>query len=261
MKRLPRTWRWRIFGAEPIEAAVTRWVVTSGNRQIASGELPVVDLPTGKLSSVGRIEVPLGHLDNAQQLKLRVTMPGTDAANDWDIWVYPPTIGAAPTDDVAIVSVLDDAALTRLRVGGKVLLLADPKSVRGGAAIGFSSVFWNTAWTHGQAPHTLGILWDPKHPALTAFPTSFHSDFQWWELVHGWAMVLDDMPAKLRPIVQPIDTWFSNRRLGLAFEARVAGGKLMVCSIDLHHDLAASPLRGSCGRRCCGTWRRHGLPQ
>ena len=46
-------------------------------------------------------------------------------------------------------------------------------------------------------------------------------------------MVLDDLPPELRPIVQPIDTWFEARRLGLVFEARVAGGKLLVCSMDL----------------------------
>ena len=38
-------------------------------------------------------------------------------------------------------------------------------------------------------------------------------------------------------MVQPIDTWFENRRLGLLFEARVNGGKLVVCSMDLQSDL------------------------
>jgi hypothetical protein len=50
-------------------------------------------------------------------------------------------------------------------------------------------------------------------------------------------MILDRMPPKLRPLVQPIDTWFESRRLGLLFEARVAGGRLMVCSMDLTSDL------------------------
>ena len=33
---------------------------------------------------------------------------------------------------------------------------------------GFSSIFWNTAWTHHQAPHTLGILCDPRGPAFAS---------------------------------------------------------------------------------------------
>jgi len=46
----------------------------------------------------------------------------------------------------------------------------------------------------------------------------------------------------LKPLIQPIDTWFENRRLGLLFEARVNGGKLMVCSIDLMTDLGSRPV-------------------
>ena len=150
---------------------------------------------------------------------------------------------------------LDAEALARLKAGGKVLLLLPGRRVVGGVALGFSTVFWNTAWTHDQPPHTLGIVCDPRHPALAAFPTEGHSDWQWWELVHdGGAMVLDALPAELRPIIQPIDTWFRAHRLGLAFEARVAGGKLLVCSMDLATTSAAATPRVRCGRACWPTW-------
>jgi len=105
---------------------------------------------------------------------------------------------------------------------------------RGKVALGFSSIFWNTAWTGGQPPHTLGILCNPKHPALAQFPTESHSNWQWWYLVsRAGAMVLDDMPGELRPVVQVIDDWVTNRKLGLLVEARVGKGRLLICSIDL----------------------------
>jgi len=50
-------------------------------------------------------------------------------------------------------------------------------------------------------------------------------------------MILDGLPAELRPIVQLIDDWFTNRRLGVVLEAKAAGGKRLVCSIDLSSDL------------------------
>ena len=50
-------------------------------------------------------------------------------------------------------------------------------------------------------------------------------------------MVLDDLPQALRPTVQVIDDWFTNRRLGLVLEARVGEGRLLVTSIDLTTDL------------------------
>jgi len=108
---------------------------------------------------------------------------------------------------------------------------------------GFSSIFWNTQWTRRQPPHTLGILCNPKHPALAEFPTEFHSNWQWWDLVtKSKFMVLDEFGPKLRPVVQVIDDWNSNRKLGLVFEAKVGPGKLLVCSIDLRSNLDERPV-------------------
>ena len=55
-------------------------------------------------------------------------------------------------------------------------------------------------------------------------------------------MILDDLPSDLRPTVQVIDDWVTNRKLGLVFEAKVGTGKLLVCSIDLKKDLEHNPV-------------------
>jgi hypothetical protein len=55
-------------------------------------------------------------------------------------------------------------------------------------------------------------------------------------------MILNDLPVELRPIVQVIDDWSTNRKLGLIFEAEVGGGKLVVCSIDLRSNLDGRPV-------------------
>jgi hypothetical protein len=140
---------------------------------------------------------------------------------------------------VLVTSSLDAAALAQLEAGGRVWLMLNarrvkPDAQRGPIALGFSSIFWNTAWTHGQAPHTLGILCDPTHPALAAFPTDGWTNWQWWyPLQHAAPMILDDLPAALRPTVQVIDDWVTNRKLGLIFEAKVGPGRLLVTSIEL----------------------------
>ncbi len=118
-----------------------------------------------------------------------------------------------------------------------------PDAKRGPIAQGFSSIFWNTAWTNGQAPHTLGVLCDPGHPALARFPTESHSNWQWWyPLSHAAPMILDGLPHQLRPIVQVIDDWVTNRKLALVFEARVGKGRLLVSSIDFS-DTVLDPVR------------------
>jgi len=55
-------------------------------------------------------------------------------------------------------------------------------------------------------------------------------------------MIIDNFPAGFRPLIQPIDTWFENRRLALAFEAKAGNGKLMVCSIDMKDKIEERPV-------------------
>jgi len=86
-------------------------------------------------------------------------------------------------------------------------------------------------------PGTMGLLCDPAHPALAAFPTDFHSNWQWWDLVtHSKAVVYDALP-NWRPVVQVIDNFVKNRRLGILFEARVGNGRLVLCTADISKEL------------------------
>lgn len=231
------------FGPADLADAEVRWTLrdTSG-KTVASGALGRRRLPTGRLTAVGDVACPLDAVAAPQKLVLVVGIAGADAENDWDVWVYPKQVDAAAPAGVHVADRLDEQAVARLRSGGKVVLLAPPDAVRTDVKLGFSSIFWNTSWTRGQPPHTLGVLCDPGHPALAAFPTEYHSNWQWSDLVrHGAAMVLDGLPADLRPIVQVVPDWFDPKRLGLVFEARVAGGRLLVCSIDLTSDLGNRP--------------------
>ena len=108
--------------------------------------------------------------------------------------------------------------------------------------VGFSSIFWNTAWTDGQKPHTLGILCKPEHPALELFGAEYHGNWQWWDAMsYSDAIQLDSFAVELKPIVRIIDDWFSNRRLALLFEAKVGEGSILVSGVDLVNNLESRP--------------------
>jgi hypothetical protein len=165
--------------------------------------------------------------------------------NDWDVWVYPSELPAEPRD-VLITSKFDDEARRCLLAGGKVLLTIPGRDVRNydtdPVELGFSSIFWNTAWTSRQAPTTLGILCDPKNPALASFPTDYYSDWQWWYLIHrAGALRLDLLPSGMDPIVRVIDDWVTARSLGLIVEGKVGTGKIVICGFDLTHQ-ATNPV-------------------
>lgn len=190
----------------------------------------------GNCIPVGTISFGLSGIMKPQKLTMEVSIGSTEIKNRWDLWVYPNEDQPDP-GKVLITDKPDSRFMEELSKGGSVLLLTYGKVAKSKGAeveIGFSSIFWNTAWTNNQAPHTLGILCDPDHPLFRLFPTESHSNWQWWDPVtHSQAMIIDGFPAGLRPLVQPIDTWFENRRLALAFEARVGNGKLLVCSVDM----------------------------
>jgi hypothetical protein len=176
-----------------------------------------------------------------------VGIQATPFENDWDIWIYPAQIPVETPPEVWVTSDLDERALGALENGGRVLLTVPPARIkpdpRKPVALGFSSIFWNTAWTKGQPPHTLGILCDPRHPALAQFPTEYHSNWQWWYLIsRAGAIVLDELPRNLEPTVRIIDDWFTNRRLALLFEARVGKGRLVMCGLDLQDPAAQDPV-------------------
>jgi hypothetical protein len=236
------------FGPTPLEQAVGVWrLVDEAGSRHAQGRLAARPIPVDNGVGLGQVQIPLADLPAPRRYRLVVGLGGTPFENDWDVWLYPSRVDTTTPAGVTVVHDLDDAARAALDAGGKVLLLAPPGRAKGDqhgkVALGFSSIFWNTAWTQRQPPHTLGILCDPKHPALDGFPTERHSNWQWWYLVsRADAMILDHLPPRLRPIVQVIDDWVTNRRLGLVFEAKVGPGKLLVCSIDLERDLEANPV-------------------
>jgi hypothetical protein len=227
------------FGPAALEGLAAEWrLIDAAGGTVAAGALAPATIAIGGCQRLGTIEADLAGCKPARKYTLIVGLAGTPFENDWDIWVFSGQLDTSAPDDILIAEQLDDGVLARLEQGGKVLLLPPADQVRTTSQIGFSSVFWNTAWTHNQEPHTLGILCDPSHPALAEFPTESHSNWQWWELVHGAAaMTIDHLPADLRPIIQPIDTWFENRRLGLLLEAKAGGGSLLICSSDLRSDL------------------------
>ena len=233
------------FGEKPLQAAHINWQISDrAGTKLAQGSF-TKDLPITNCIPAGEIEYTLSGIGEPSQLIVSVEVKETNSKNQWNIWVYPAKQEAVEQLPY-ITSTLDNQTMVRLDKGENVLLLLTPGSIlpeKGGdIRVGFSSIFWNTAWTNKQPPHTLGILCDPAHPALTAFPTEGYSDYQWWDLVSNCnAMVLDDFPADYRPVVQLVDDWFTNRKLGILLEGKVGNGKLMVCSADLQKDLDKRP--------------------
>jgi hypothetical protein len=244
------------YGSKELKNAVINWVVKdSTGKLLAKGAFDKKDYALGSCLPVGNIEVPLSAIKTSMRVNLDISVAGTPYANDWNVWVFPhELVDTAAANEVYYCDSLDNKAIALLNKGGTVFLQAAGKIVKGKEVVNyFTPVFWNTSWFKMRPPHTLGIVCDPKHPAFKEFPATYHSDLQWWDVVNkAQVMHLEDFPKGFSPILQPIDTWFLNRKLALLLEAKVGKGKLLLCSIDLEHDLdnrpAATQLLHSIGK-------------
>jgi len=229
------------FGSYPLIEPKINWEISDKDGQKIAGEnLEIEKLRIDNCQKVGEIRYPLINIQEATKLHLKVFVNGF--SNGWDFWIFPENLPDPKNNDVYISDNLDDKLFQVLNNGGKVLLSMKKESLNntygGEIKLGFSSIFWNTAWTRGQAPHTLGILCDPNHEALKEFPTEYHSNWQWWDAMsNGQAIMLKMFKSNINPIVRVIDDWFENRSLGLVFEARIGNGKIIVSGIDLLTDL------------------------
>lgn len=224
------------FG-KSLSSAVVEWqILDDTGRAVGSGRFDRRDLPSGCLTACGAIEVPVSAGKIAACWRLEIKIANTVFKNHWNVWVYPKTVEAVPNNVIFATTL--DGALSALAEGKRVLFNPPPAQIKGIEGK-FVPVFWSPVHFPKQ-PGTMGILCDPKHPALAKFPTAEHSDWQWWDpALRSKTVIIDDLTVT--PIVRVIDNFARNHSLANVFEARVGRGSLLFCSIDLTSDLANRP--------------------
>lgn len=231
------------YGAAPLAHAAPYWRIEDADgKAVRSGRFDARDIPVGHNTALGRVQASLAGLPAPGRYRLVVGLDGGEIANDWIFWLYPDAAPVQAPPSVLVTHSWPEAE-ARLGAGGDVLYM--PRK----ADLDWTSppladvpVFWNRLMNPGWG-RMLGLAIDNRHPALAAFPTAEHFDWQWTELVSGArAMNLDRLPRGLQPIVQPIDDWNRNYKLGTLFEARVGQGRLMVSTLDLENRLEQRPV-------------------
>lgn len=231
------------FLKKEFQDAVVSWALRFPDGRIyAQGSFTDVNIPVGVVADIGEISLSLIDIKEATDLIVNIYIEGTDIFNEWKIWVYPHTLPEVTPKNVLITRQWDKKAKAYLSKGGNVLLMADTAKVKSDVPSGFSGISWNAVWS-GTPPNTLGILCDPDYAIFKHFPTEFHSNWQWFDLVrNSKPVVLDHTPYAFRPLVQIIPDWNNNRKIGLIFEAKVEKGKLLATTIAFDEIMERSPV-------------------
>ena len=230
------------YSDRPFKKADVKWTVSGEDGTIlARGNAGKHDFPSYEVSAAGKIEIPLTRLNVSAARELTLTVnAGKTLTNSWKIWVYPRAAMPSSDDNVLYTKDLDSTAQARLSAGGKVVWMPDPSKTKGRKSV-FHNHFWNPimfAWP----PMTMGCLMHDDMGMFADFPTSYHTDWQWWDILeYAKVMDLQDFPSGTVPFIQVIDSFDSNRKLGIGFEASVSGGKLLVLAMDAEKDIDKRP--------------------
>lgn len=232
------------YGGKPLRDAVVKWSIRDkAGRELAAGSFQKPEVPLGSAVPLGAARADLTKLPCPAFYQLVVSLGGS--TNDWNFWLYPPA-GKSPDPAGVMVTRDFNECLKSLAAGGRVVYHPKPEDIAwDGPPLDRLPLFWNRLMSPGWS-RMLGMWVDAKHPALAGFPTADFADWQWLDVVGRSRTVnLGRLPAALKPIVQPVDDWNRNWKLGLLFEAKVGEGKLLVCSTDLTGDLSKSPAAGA----------------
>ena len=229
------------FQGRTLHDVTVKTTIKGTHDVFSTSEQRIGDIPVGQNFRLDSVKFSLGIIKIPTKMTLEVDVVEglkTVGRNHWDFWVYPKSV-LDDAGDVLITDKFDDKARETLANGGKVLLTAAGKITYGKDIVQqFTPVFWNTSWFKMRPPHTTGICLDPAHPVFSQFPTDYHSDLQWWELVEkAQVMQFTEFPKDFQPIVQSIDTWFLSRKIGMLFEANIGNGKLMMTTMDITNNL------------------------
>lgn len=221
------------FGPVDLKDSTIKWEIEFSNGNIfAKDELKGICLPQGTLVNAGEIKtLSFGAVNKASKLTVTISIEGTLARNQWQLWVYPKENDVAENKDIIIVSVIDEKIEDYLQRGKKVLVLPEITKVKEVYSGKFFPVFWSPV--HFVSKDPCGLVCSSEHPVFRDFPTDSYASYQWKKLLeNSFTMCIDSFPEDFKPIVQIIPNFYNNHRMTNMFEAKVGKGRLLICSMD-----------------------------
>lgn len=222
----------------------------------AFGDIAIPDGAFG-LTALGNADITIPDGSEPAVYTLTLTVPGTAMKNTYELYSYPQKKSSLNINAVSnicengthlfLTQDFEEANML-LQQGKRVLYL--PNEVKESLEGFYCTDFWCypmfrdiCEWMKKPvAVGTMGLFIQTEHPALKEFPTHKYSTPQWYQLVtHADCAILDDATDKTyRPIVQMVDNFERNHKLGILFEGRAGAGKLMICTSRLS-EIAGRP--------------------
>lgn len=252
------------FAKDELKDATPYWkLLDEEGNVVEEGKFETKTIPLAKNTDLGRLKLSLKDLGVPGTFTIEIGIEDTDIKNTWNIWVYEEykledtdkeidlrkserkslSLNEEKADKEAVYTRSLKEALAELALGKKVLYSPLPEHHRLESVPLFSrTVFWN-AQMGPTYRRGMGFVCQDDHPALANFPTKNYKEWQWDEILDGgYGLNLSELPSEITPILQPIDDWNRNYRLGMILEAKVGEGSLLLVTADLDSNLDKRPV-------------------
>lgn len=198
-----------------------------------------VNIINGKVTNVSAFRFPLSTVKKASRLIVKIGIEDSGIENNWSIWVFPKVVPTQPENSVVEAKSWENSVIDALNKGKSVLLNASSLGTeKSSVNFNFYPIYWSLTYFPGQDKTSIGMLVDSKSNVFNHFPTDFHSDWQWESIsLNSKAFVLNKLPSEYKPLVQSVDDFHRNNKMGLLFELKVGKGKLIISGFDINQNL------------------------
>ena len=186
----------------------------------------------GDLTSVGEIVVDIKSLKLSQNARLYLTAGFAGFENTYPIWVYgKESQNPSKADNIYETKTLDENARKVLQEGGIVFFAPDStkESLPNSIKSTFTTDFWSVG-TFASQEGSMGLLIDNEHPLFKDYPTSFHTDYQWFMTSSQRALIL---PDGVKSIVTVMDSYAYLRNMGMLLEFNCLKGRVFISTLGL----------------------------
>ncbi len=252
------------FEDKPTVKGLLRWELRAGKEVVANGAREDVRVTAEGVQELMQLTLALPRPSGAAKLTLTADLRDDHGTitNAWDFWIFPEerlkdqarklSVSATPglaelypwaqqhevpprvgECDLFVTSRFDAATVAYLQEGGRVLLLAPDQ-----AFPTVPSRFRPAGWDPAQKDGHSGIFLQKDHPMLRNMGVDNSCDLRFFTLLEGSKIVLlDDVPAKIRPVVRCIDMPQRFLEKAYLFEVRVGKGNLLTSGFNFQRGL------------------------
>jgi Beta-galactosidase/beta-glucuronidase len=230
----------RYLRPNPLNEFKLQWELTAGEVQLAGGEAVASANGSGEFVEIGKISFVMPDVQIMTKTMLRLHIAGTDIRKSYDLWIFPYQV-TVDKSGVSLFEELTAEAAALLEKGENVVIMPKPGRLANAVEGTYCVDFWcypmfrsiSESMNKPVPAGTMGLLIEHEHPLFKLFPSEMHSTEPWRQIVeNSRSIILDGTEKALQPLVQTIDNFERNHKLGMVFECRVGAGRVLVCAVD-----------------------------